>query len=66
MKLSLEDKIEILRLYRIEGWGATRIAKKYHIHFSTIQRIIYRYNCHGIESLKHPPKPQKYSAEFKS
>ena len=65
MKLSLEEKIEIVRLYEEEGLGYGTIAKKYKIHDTSVERIIYRYKNHGIESLEHPPKQQNYSADFK-
>ena len=65
MKLSLEDKIEIVRLYKEVGLGYKSISKKFNVRFSTIERMIRRYKEHGIESLKHPPKQQKYSVEFK-
>lgn len=65
MKLSLEDKIEIVRLYEEVGLGYESISKKFNVRFSTIERMIRRYKEHGIESLKHPPKQQKYSADFK-
>ena len=65
MKLSLEEKIEIVRLYEEEGLGYKTIAKKYKVHYTSVESIIYRYKDHGIESLKHPPKQQNYSADFK-
>lgn len=65
MKLSLEDKIEIVRLYKEVGLGYESISKKFNVRFSTIERMIRRYKEHGIESLKHPHKKRSYSAEFK-
>ena len=65
MKLSLEDKKEIVRLYEGEGLGCVLIAHKFNVRHSTIERIIDRYKIYGLSSLTHPPKNQKYSADFK-
>lgn len=65
MKLSLEDKKEIVRLYDEEGLGYNSISKKINLGCTTIKTIIRRYKNHGIYSLKHPPKQHKYSADFK-
>lgn len=64
MKLSLEEKIEIVKLYE-KGLGYQSIADKYNVLRSTIDRIIRRYKINGLSSLKHPPKRQNYSAKFK-
>ena len=64
MKLSLEDKIEIVKLYE-DGLGYQSIADKFNVFHSTIYRIIKRYKINGLSSLKHPPKQQKYSLDFK-
>ncbi|WP_405315924.1 transposase [Faecalibacillus faecis] len=65
MKLSLEDKVEIVRLHEKDGLGYGSIARKYKVRDSVIQSIYYRYKIHGYKSLIHPPKRKKYSAEFK-
>ncbi len=65
MKLSLEDKIEIVRLCEKDGLGYGLIARRYNVRDSLIKSIIYRYKIHGYKSLKHPPMQQKYLAEFK-
>lgn len=65
MKLSLEDKIEIVRLYEEVGLGYESISKKFNVRSSTIEGIIKRYKKHEIESLKHPHKNRSYSSEFK-
>lgn len=65
MKLTLEDKIEIVRLYECEHQGYERIAKKYSVSLIVIQNIIYKYRRHGIEVLKHPAKNNTYSPDFK-
>ena len=41
------------------------IAKKINVDFTVIRTIVKRYKEHGIKSLKHPPKQQNYSANFK-
>lgn len=65
MKLSLKDKKEIIRLYCEEGLGLKTIAKKFNVGHCTIERIVDRYKLHGLKSLEHPSKNQKYSAKFK-
>lgn len=52
MKLSYEDKKEIVRLFKVQ--------------ISTIQNIINRFEKQGLDSLMHPPRRKEYSAEFKS
>ena len=41
------------------------IAKKFNVGHCTIERIVDRYKIHGLKSLEHPSKNQKYSAKFK-
>lgn len=65
MKLTFEDKKEIVRLYEGEHRGFESIAKKYRIQPSTIKVLIYKYKQHGIESLKHPIRNKAYSIDFK-
>lgn len=65
MKLSLEDKLEIVRLYEEQGLSHREIAKKYNVRYSNINTIIYRYKYHGVSTLKHPASNRKYSADFK-
>lgn len=65
MKLSLEDKLEIVRLYEEQGFSLNEIAKKYNVMNSSIKTIIYRYKYHGVSTLKHPACRRKYSADFK-
>ena len=64
MKLTLEDKIKIIEL-REKGIGYGTIAKLFKVKDSVIAMIWYRYEKHGIEGIKHPPKNRKYSAELK-
>ena len=65
MKLSLEDKKEIVRLYEEERLGYISIAYRFCVGRSRIKEIINCYKVNGNESLLHPPKNQKYSADFK-
>ena len=55
MKLSLEDKIAIVKFYD-EGYSNVVIARKFNVLTSTMEIIICRYKMHGVKSLKHPPK----------
>lgn len=64
MKLTLEDKIKIIEL-RKQGMGYGTIAKQFKVERKLIQTILYAYELHGIEGIKHPPKNRKYSAELK-
>lgn len=64
MKLTEEDKKRIIEL-RKQGLGYRTIAKRFKIGHSTIRKILYAYELHGHEGIKHPPKNKKYSAEFK-
>ena len=64
MKLKLEDKLEIIRLYE-EGYQQTRIAKKFKVQESTINAITRQYRTYGIESLKKTGKDNIYSIDFK-
>ena len=64
MKLTEEDKKRIIEL-RKQGLGYGTIAKRFKIAHSTIRKILYAYELHGLEVIKHPPKNKKYSVEFK-
>ena len=64
MKLTLEDKIKIIEL-RKQGIGYGIIAKQFNVADNVICKIWYKYELHGIEGIKHPPKNKKYSAELK-
>ena len=64
MKLTEEDKKRIIEL-RKQGLGYGTIAKRFKITHSTIRKILYAYELHGHEGIKHPFKNRKYSAEFK-
>ena len=65
MKLSLEDKKEIVRLYFDEHYGFRKIGKKFSISTSNVSKIINGYKIHGEAYLIHPPKMHNYSPEFK-
>ena len=64
MKLTLEDKIRIIEL-KEKGLGYLAIARQFKVRNSTINRIWYAYELHGIEGIKHPSKNKKYSGELK-
>ena len=64
MKLTMEDKIKIIKL-REHGLSYRTIAKQFNVKHSLIQRIWYTHELHGIEGIKHLPKNRKYSAELK-
>lgn len=64
MKLSYEDRKEIIRLYFDKSMGYGSIAKKYGSSPTTIRRIIDLYKTYGEESLKRK-QYTTYSPEFK-
>ena len=64
MKLTYEDKLEIYRLWKVEGWGAPRIAKKFKIDNSNTSYIFRLIDRHGPEIVEHG-KNKYYSPEFK-
>jgi transposase len=64
MKLSDEDKREIIRLYKEEGVSQTHLAEAFGVGVRYIAELIARYNLHGEEVLIKGPN-RKYSAEFK-
>ena len=64
MKLSDEDKREIIRLYKEEGVSQTHLAEAFGVGVRYIAELIARYNLHGEEVLIKGPN-RKYSPEFK-
>ena len=64
MKLTYEDKLEIYRLWKQEGWGEDRIAKRFSIGYSNARYIFHLIDKHGPEVVKHG-KNKYYSLEFK-
>ena len=64
MKLTYEDKLEIYRLWKEEGWGKRRIAKKFNIAYSHARYIYLLIDKHGPKVVKHG-KDKYYSTEFK-
>ena len=50
---------------REKGIGYGTIAKQFKVRDTTIERIWYHYEKHGIEGIKHPSKNKKYSTELK-
>lgn len=65
MKLTFEEKKEIVRLHEKEGHGCDTIAVMFKVCSSTIKAVLRRYQIHGEDSLRHPAKRSKYTAEFK-
>ena len=63
-KLTYEDKIEIVRLYKEEHYGSTTIAHMFNLAETTVKRIIRRYNLHGSDSLVKKPN-RKYHENLK-
>ena len=64
MKLKLEDKLEIIRLYE-EGYPRSRIMKKINIGKATVNRVVAQYRTYGIESFSKKGNNRKFSIEFK-
>ena len=63
-KLTYEDKKEIIRLYDEEHYGYRKIASRFKVQRSTIERIVRKYYMHGEESLIKKPN-RKFSADLK-
>ena len=53
MKLTYEDKLEIYRLWKEEGWGNRRISKRFNIAYFSIRYIYHLIDRHGPEIVKH-------------
>jgi len=64
MKLTDEDKKEIIRLNREEGIPKSELARIYNVGIEHIKELFRRYDLHGEESLVKGPN-RKYSPEFK-
>lgn len=64
MKLSDEDKREIIRLNKKEGVSQTHLAEAFGVGVRHIADLIARYNLHGKEVLIKKSY-RKYSPEFK-
>ena len=64
MKLSDEDKREIIRLNKEEGVSQKRLSKMFDIGIRHIEDLINKFNLHGEEALIKGPN-RKYSPEFK-
>lgn len=56
MKLKLENKLEIIKLYE-DGYSVSMIMEKFNIGRTTVNRIERQYREHSIDSFK--PKGQK-------
>ncbi len=64
MKLSDENKKEIIRLNKEEGVSQKHLAKMFGIGIRHIADLLAKYNLHGEEALIKGPN-RKYSPEFK-
>lgn len=64
MKLKLEDKLKIIKLY-LKNYSVPQLCKKFKVEKTTIKRIERQYREHGIESFKQKTKNRKHTAEFK-
>lgn len=64
MKLSDEDKLEIIRLNKEEGIPKKRLAEMYGIGLAPMKELFARYNLHGVEALIKKPY-RTFSPEFK-
>jgi transposase InsO family protein/transposase-like protein len=64
MKLTYEDKLEIYRLWKHEGYGKRRLAKRFGTSGSGVIYICRLIDRHGPEAVRHG-KYKKYSKEFK-
>ena len=64
MKLAYEDKLEIYRLWKEEGYGKKRIAHQFSINSAMASYIYHLIDIHGPEAVRHG-KNRKYSKEFK-
>lgn len=64
MKLTLDDKLKIIKLYE-EGYTIPKLAKKFKVIECTIYKIERQYREHGIDSFKVKRKNSYYSPEFK-
>ncbi len=52
MKLTCEDKLEIYRLWKEEGWGEKRIAKRFNITHLNAYYIFHLIDRNGLENSK--------------
>ena len=64
MKLTLDDKLKIIKLYG-EGYSISQLSKKFNVSEKSITRIERQYREHGIDSFKAKGKNNFYTPEFK-
>lgn len=64
MKLSLEDKLKIINMFK-EGNSKPSIARKYKVSITTIKQLIRQHREHGIKSFAKKGMNVKYPAGFK-
>lgn len=63
-KIKIEDKIEIIELYK-QGYGSKFIAKKMNIQHSRAREIMRQYDLFGDVVLNVSHKNRKYTTEYK-
>ncbi len=64
MKLTLNDKLQIIKLYE-EGYSISRLSKEFKVSNARIGEIERQYREHGIESFEEKGKYNTYTADFK-
>ena len=62
-KLSKQQKIELYRKWKLEGYSITSIAKQYHLALTSLRYFLLLIDMHGEQILDH--SYQEYSKEFK-
>ncbi len=64
MKLTLNDKLQIIKLYE-EGYSISRLSKEFKVSNARIGEIERQYREHGIESFEEKGQYNTYTADFK-
>lgn len=64
MKLTLDDKLKIVKLYE-NGYTVVQLAKKFKVTDSTIKRIERQFREHGLNSFHAKGGNNYYSPNFK-
>ena len=64
-RYTLEQKLFYVGLIQDDTMTASGIEKQYGIKFDQVKIWLERYNCRGVDGLKHSLKNRRYSLEFK-
>ena len=64
-KLTVEEKIEIVKLFIEEGESKTAIAKRYGINDLTVYEYVLKYQNQGIDAFINKEQNKMYSEEVK-